>query len=95
MMLLAESVRAVPKYQSNKTPLQRAVQILKRHRDIMFAGDEDKPVSIIITTLAAKAYQEKVRLPKPCKRFLYIWISTYSMSLIHKAAKRSRKWKIP
>lgn len=57
MMLLAESVRAVPKYQSNKTPLQRAVQILKRHRDIMFAGDEDKPVSIIITTLAAKAYQ--------------------------------------
>ena len=56
-MLLAESVRAVPKYQSNKTPLQRAVQILKRHRDIMFAGDEDKPVSIIITTLAAKAYQ--------------------------------------
>ena len=54
MMLLAESVRAVPKYQSNKTPLQRAVQILKRHRDIMFAGDEDKPVSIIITTLADK-----------------------------------------
>ena len=60
MMLLAESVRAVPKYQSNKTPLQRAVQILKRHRDIMFAGDEDKPVSIIITTLAAKAYQGDV-----------------------------------
>lgn len=40
-----------------KTPLQRSVQLLKRHRDIMFDGDEDKPISIIITTLAAHAYQ--------------------------------------
>ncbi len=41
-----------------RTPLQRCVQILKRHRDIMFEQDEDgKPISIIITTLAARAYQ--------------------------------------
>lgn len=40
-----------------KTPLQRVVQILKRHRDIMFEHDQDdKPISIIITTLAAHAY---------------------------------------
>ncbi|MET0751997.1 MAG: nucleotidyltransferase [Pyrinomonadaceae bacterium] len=39
-----------------KTPLQRAVQILKRHRDFMFGDDEDRPISIIITTLAARAY---------------------------------------
>lgn len=39
-----------------KTPLQRAVQILKRHRDFMFGDDEDRPISIIITTLAAQAY---------------------------------------
>lgn len=39
-----------------KTPLQRAIQLLKRHRDIMFGDDEDRPISIIITTLAAKAY---------------------------------------
>jgi len=40
-----------------KTPLQRSVQFLKRHRDKMFKGNEDvKPISIIITTLSAKAY---------------------------------------
>ncbi len=40
-----------------KTPLQRVIQLLKKHRDIMFADDEDsKPISIILTTLAAKAY---------------------------------------
>ncbi len=40
-----------------RAPLQKAVQLLKRHRDQMFQGnDESKPISIIITTLAAKAY---------------------------------------
>lgn len=40
-----------------KTPLQRAVQLLKRHRDIYFQNDhKDKPASIIISTLAANAY---------------------------------------
>ncbi len=40
-----------------KLPLQRAIQILKRHRDKMFETDPDvKPISIIITTLAAQAY---------------------------------------
>lgn len=61
---LAESVRAatiedVPEYRV-KTPLQMAIQILKRHRDMMFLQDgEDKPVSIIITTLAAHAYNNE------------------------------------
>ena len=41
----------------NKTKLQKAVQILKRHRDIMFETDLDnKPISIIITTLAGQIY---------------------------------------
>lgn len=39
-----------------KTPLQRAIQLLKRHRDILFAGKDSKPRSIIISTLAAYAY---------------------------------------
>jgi hypothetical protein len=40
-----------------KTTLQRTVQALKRHRDIYFADKpEDRPASIIITTLAARAY---------------------------------------
>lgn len=46
----------VPIYK-RKTPLQRVIQLLKRHRDQMFKEDEDlKPISIIITTLAARAY---------------------------------------
>lgn len=49
------SVEEVPAHRV-KTSLQRAIQLLKRHRDLMFAGDEDKPISIIITTLAAHAY---------------------------------------
>jgi hypothetical protein len=47
----------IPAYK-RKTPLQRAVQLLKRHRDQMFKDDPDvKPISIIITTLAARAYK--------------------------------------
>lgn len=40
-----------------KLPLQVVVQLLKRHRDLMFMDDEDAPISIIITTLAARAYE--------------------------------------
>ena len=41
-----------------KTTLQRSVQALKRHRDLHFTdAPEDRPASIIITTLAARAYQ--------------------------------------
>ena len=56
--LLAEAVVPIEKYNKDKTVLQRIVQILKRHRDMMFRNDtEDKPISIIITTLAARAYK--------------------------------------
>ena len=60
-MILAKSIAAkaedVPDYKV-KTTLQRAIQLLKRHRDIMFENDcDDKPISMIITTLAAHAYQ--------------------------------------
>jgi len=42
------------------TPLRKAVQILKRHRDIRHQGNhEDKPISIVITTLAARAYEHE------------------------------------
>lgn len=39
-----------------RTPLQRAIQLLKRHRDIKHGADDDRPISVIITTLAAKSY---------------------------------------
>ncbi len=46
----------IPIYKQ-KTPLQRAIQLLKRHRDNMFRQNVDsKPISIIITTLVAKTY---------------------------------------
>ena len=41
-----------------KTPLQRSIQILKRHRDVMFRNATSlRPISMIITTLSAHAYQ--------------------------------------
>ena len=68
---LAESIQRqvedVPEYKV-KTPLQRSIQILKRHRDIWFDknqsvyGKKAKPISIIITTLAAHAYDNEVDL---------------------------------
>jgi hypothetical protein len=60
---LAESIQAsveeIPEWQI-KTPLQIVVQVLKRHRDIHFQSDsENKPASIIITTLAACSYRNQ------------------------------------
>lgn len=40
-----------------RTPIQRVIQILKRHRDLRFSEhdlEEDKPISMIITTLTAQ-----------------------------------------
>jgi hypothetical protein len=49
-------IDALPNYR-RRAPLQRAIQVLKRHRDWMFKDMPDsKPISMIITTLAAKAY---------------------------------------
>ena len=52
-------VEQVPEWRV-RTPLQRAIQLLKRHRDVRFAKElELRPVSIIITTLAARAYRQQ------------------------------------
>ena len=53
---LQKSIADVPEFEV-RTPLQRAVQLLKCHRDARYAGRDDRPASIIITTLAALAYQ--------------------------------------
>ncbi len=59
---LNESIDPIRAFENEKLPLQRVVQLLKRHRDIMFSTDkydsEDKPISIIITTLASRAYDK-------------------------------------
>ena len=65
--LIQRQVDDVPDYKV-KTPLQRSIQILKRHRDIWFDknqsayGEKAKPISIIITTLAAHAYNNEADL---------------------------------
>lgn len=58
--LLLERVEDVPDYKV-RTPLQRVIQLMKRHRDTNYENNEDKPISIIITTLAAKAYEKVLK----------------------------------
>jgi len=54
-------IKEIPDYKL-RTPLQKAIQLLKRHRDIRYSGDTDKPISIIITTLAAQSYNNEESL---------------------------------
>ena len=59
---IKQAAERIPEYEI-KTPLQLAIQILKRHRDSRFEGDpENRPASILITTLAAKAYDNEANL---------------------------------
>ena len=60
--LAMDSVQEVPDHKV-KTSLQRTIQLLKRHRDYHFQDDpEHKPISIIISTLAAKSYGNEHRI---------------------------------
>ena len=46
-----------------ESPLQTAIRVLKRHRDQMYQQHPDaKPISVIITTLAALAYRGEIDL---------------------------------
>ena len=59
-------ISKVPLYKV-KTPLQRAIQLLKRHRDIMYdtlpeTRRDNAPISIIITTLAAHSYNNETNI---------------------------------
>jgi len=53
-----------------QTPLQDAIKLLKRHRDVMFDGDEHKPISIIISTLAAQAYNGEATISETLRNIL-------------------------
>ena len=67
---LNESVEAIPTYRL-RTPMQRAIQILKRHRDVMFGEDAElKPVSMLITTLSARGYEGEENLYDATKGIL-------------------------
>lgn len=64
-MMLAEAkadVAQIPAFRV-KTPLQSAIQILKRHRDVRFSEDSGgRPTSIVVSTLAAHAYQQETTI---------------------------------
>lgn len=69
---LKEAIAPVPKHYATKSTLQRVVQLMKRHRDIMFAENgDDKPISIIITTLAARAYNDSTDLLEALQHVAY------------------------
>lgn len=56
------SIEDMPTHHMSRR-LSQVIQILKRHRDIMFRNRRTvKPISIIVTTLAAHAYDGEVTL---------------------------------
>lgn len=72
-----------------KTPLQRVIQLLKRHRDIRFIGkpsEKDKPISMIITTLSTNAYASETDV------FSALW---NTINKLKKLKKEKGKWYIP
>ena len=71
-------------YYQWKTPLQRCIQLLKRHRDEMYKNNPDsKPISIIITTLASRAYNGESEIGQAMETIL-----RDMDSLIHAATPR-------
>ena len=70
----------------NKSVLQKAVQLLKRHRDIMYAGkpeneQDNKPISIIITTVAAELYKGNETLLSMIEKFAELWTQCFSRDI--------------
>ena len=57
-----KSIEDIPDYKI-KTPLQKVIQMLKRHRDAYFIENtEEAPSSIIISTLSAHSYNGREQL---------------------------------
>ena len=66
------SVENVPRFLV-RTPLQRAVQVAKRHRDVHFrSSPELRPPSVLITTLIAMAYEGENGMREILDRFLLV-----------------------
>lgn len=67
---LSENLPSEPAYEL-KLPLERAVQIIKRYRDIYFDADQDLATSsIILTTLAASSYQGQLSVYETIDGFI-------------------------
>src|SRR5207253_3510270 len=57
-MAMAKAIEPLPQPEGaeEKTPLQLAVQLFKRWRDVRYADPDLAPISIVLTTLAADHY---------------------------------------
>lgn len=67
---LSENLPVEPAYEF-KLPLERAVQIIKRRRDVYFYNRSDQATaSIILTTLAAEAYQGELSVFETMDRII-------------------------
>jgi len=78
-----------------RTPLQRAIQILKRHRDVRFSRhkwEKEKPISMIITTLAAQAYEGQMDVALALEDILAKIVDYARSGIIH---KHNGQWEIP
>jgi len=88
------SVDKVPD-QLVRTPLQRLIQLLKRHRDVRFdrrQNSKERPISIIITTLAAEVYRNEANSWLALENFVTA-IENYAIT--RAIRKRDGKWYIP
>lgn len=57
-------VESLDKPKRLRPVLNRIIQIFKRHRDVMYGDHKDAPISAVITTTAALAYQEACQTEK-------------------------------
>lgn len=55
-----------------RSPLQRSIQLMKRHRDVYFSNRDHKPISIIITTIATHLYEQEDILSTTKRFFNYV-----------------------
>ena len=77
-----------------RTPLQRAIQILKRHRDVRFNGlpnEKEKPISMIITTLAALSYGNEESISLTLENMINKLLSYKSLLLNGRAPTNIQK----
>lgn len=89
--LLLEKVEDVPEFKV-RTPLQRAIQIMKRHRDLTIKNKDDRPVSIIITTLAARAYEQIIKKPSSSILFKDLLIEMVELMPTFIVKKNGEDW---
>ena len=86
-LVLNRDVEDVPRWLV-RTALQRVVQLLKLHRDTFFADNaENKPASILITTLATRAYGGEGDLYEAYRKI--------ALSLTDHVETREDQWWVP